>query len=85
MFCRVRPLLPDDGVGTDASVISYPTSVETLGRGIDVIQSGMDVLFLFCLSLIEFNLNRRVLLKYSFFLLINAYFTVNRAKDSFHI
>ncbi|KAF2305019.1 hypothetical protein GH714_001098 [Hevea brasiliensis] len=32
VFCRVRPLLPDDSVGTEASVISYPTSVETLGQ-----------------------------------------------------
>lgn len=55
MFCRVRPLLPEDGVGTDASVISYPTSVEGLGRGIDVIQSGKDVLFV-SLQPLKFNL-----------------------------
>ncbi|XP_044462357.1 kinesin-like protein KIN-14C [Mangifera indica] len=47
VFCRVRPLLPEDGVGTDASVISYPTSVEGLGRGIDVIQSGKKIPFTF--------------------------------------
>ena len=41
VFCRVRPLLPDDGAGTDNSVISYPTSVESKGRGIELIQSGM--------------------------------------------
>ncbi|KAM3701633.1 hypothetical protein ACB098_05G187200 [Castanea mollissima] len=39
VFCRVRPLLPEDGVGTEATVIAYPTSTETLGRGIDLVQS----------------------------------------------
>lgn len=43
MFCRVRPLLPDDGNTTESPVISYPTSIETLGRGIDLVQSGMDM------------------------------------------
>uniref|UniRef100_A0A1J3I3E2 Kinesin-like protein n=1 Tax=Noccaea caerulescens TaxID=107243 RepID=A0A1J3I3E2_NOCCA len=40
VFCRVRPLLPDDGGRQEASVIAYPTSSESLGRGIDVVQSG---------------------------------------------
>ncbi|KAF5942733.1 hypothetical protein HYC85_020375 [Camellia sinensis] len=40
VFCRVRPLLPDDGVGTEAKVFSYPTSTEALGRGIDLLQNG---------------------------------------------
>ena len=44
MFCRVRPLLPDDGAGQEASVISYPTSTESLGRGIDLLQNGTDIL-----------------------------------------
>ncbi|KAF8030049.1 hypothetical protein BT93_E2468 [Corymbia citriodora subsp. variegata] len=39
VFCRVRPLLSDDGPGTE-TVISYPTSTETLGRGIELLQSG---------------------------------------------
>ncbi|KAA8519950.1 hypothetical protein F0562_014140 [Nyssa sinensis] len=39
VFCRVRPLLPDDGAGTEKAVISYPTSTESLGRGIDLIQN----------------------------------------------
>ncbi|KAG7962733.1 hypothetical protein I3843_09G079700 [Carya illinoinensis] len=39
VFCRVRPLLPDDGVATEATLISYPTSTEALGRGIDLMQS----------------------------------------------
>jgi kinesin family protein C1 len=34
-------VLPDDGAGSEPPVISYPTSTEALGRGIDVIQSGM--------------------------------------------
>ncbi|KAG2688120.1 hypothetical protein I3760_09G079300 [Carya illinoinensis] len=38
VFCRVRPLLPDDGVATEATLISYPTSTESLGRGIDLMQ-----------------------------------------------
>jgi kinesin family protein C1 len=41
VFCRVRPVLPDDVAGSEQPVISYPTSTEALGRGIDVIQSGM--------------------------------------------
>lgn len=47
VFCRVRPLLPDDGVGAEASVISYPTSVEALGRGVDLMQSGQKYPFMF--------------------------------------
>ncbi|OMO76685.1 hypothetical protein CCACVL1_15493 [Corchorus capsularis] len=47
VFCRVRPLLPDDGAATEAPVISYPTSVESLGRGIDLIQSGNKYPFTF--------------------------------------
>ena len=44
MFCRVRPLLPDDGPGTDM-VVSYPTSTEALGRGIELLQSGKGTSF----------------------------------------
>ncbi|KAJ4703279.1 Kinesin-like protein [Melia azedarach] len=47
VFCRVRPLLPDDGVGTDSSVVAYPSSVESLGRGIDLVQSGQKYPFTF--------------------------------------
>ncbi|XP_062087449.1 kinesin-like protein KIN-14C [Humulus lupulus] len=47
VFCRVRPLLPDDGVGTENAVVSYPTSTEALGRGIDVLQSGQKYPFTF--------------------------------------
>ncbi|KAG2697865.1 hypothetical protein I3760_07G125000 [Carya illinoinensis] len=47
VFCRVRPLLPDDGVATETAVIAYPTSTETLGRGIDLMQSGQKHPFTF--------------------------------------
>ncbi|XP_041023436.1 kinesin-like protein KIN-14C [Juglans microcarpa x Juglans regia] len=47
VFCRVRPLLPDDGVETEATLISYPTSTEALGRGIDLMQSGQKYPFTF--------------------------------------
>ncbi|XP_050288816.1 kinesin-like protein KIN-14C isoform X2 [Quercus robur] len=47
VFCRVRPLLPEDGVGTESTVIAYPTSTETLGRGIDLVQSGQKYPFTF--------------------------------------
>ncbi|OVA13153.1 Kinesin [Macleaya cordata] len=46
VFCRVRPLLPDDGA-TDTTVISYPTSTESQGRGIDLLQSGQKHPFTF--------------------------------------
>ncbi|KAF9598074.1 hypothetical protein IFM89_024108 [Coptis chinensis] len=40
VFCRVRPMLRDDGASVEASVICYPTSTESLGRGIDLLQNG---------------------------------------------
>ncbi|KAI7990418.1 Kinesin-like protein KIN-14C [Camellia lanceoleosa] len=40
VFCRVRPLLPDDGAGTKTPVVSYPTSMESQDRRIELIQSG---------------------------------------------
>lgn len=43
VFCRVRPLLPDDSCSTEGRVISYPTSTEALGRGIDIMQNGMSL------------------------------------------
>ena len=36
----MRPLLPEDGISTEGKVISYPTSTEALGRGIDMVQNG---------------------------------------------
>lgn len=40
VFCRVRPLLSDDGVETENKVVSFPTAMETLGRGIDLTLNG---------------------------------------------
>lgn len=39
VFCRVRPLLPGENNGDE--IISYPTSLEAFGRGIDLMQNGM--------------------------------------------
>ncbi|KAB2601067.1 kinesin-1 [Pyrus ussuriensis x Pyrus communis] len=47
VFCRVRPLLPDDANATDAPVVSYPTGTESLGRGLDLVQSGQKFNFTF--------------------------------------
>ncbi|XP_044487386.1 kinesin-like protein KIN-14N isoform X1 [Mangifera indica] len=47
VFCRVRPLLPDDSCSTEGRVISYPTSTEALGRGIDIMQNGQKHSFTF--------------------------------------
>ncbi|XP_077222386.1 kinesin-like protein KIN-14D [Tasmannia lanceolata] len=47
VFCRVRPLLPDDDCGgTEVEVVSYPTTTE-LGRGIDLMQNGQKYPFTF--------------------------------------
>ncbi|KAL0306427.1 UNVERIFIED_CONTAM: Kinesin-like protein KIN-14C [Sesamum radiatum] len=47
VFCRVRPILSDDGVGTDTKVVSFPTSAEAQGRGIDLTQNGQKLSFTF--------------------------------------
>lgn len=47
VFCRVRPLLPDDGAGTEMTAIAYPTSVESQGRGVDLLQNGQKYQFTF--------------------------------------
>lgn len=39
VFCRVRPLLSDDAA-TEMKAISFPTAMESLGRGIDLLQNG---------------------------------------------
>ncbi|KAG0449957.1 hypothetical protein HPP92_027019 [Vanilla planifolia] len=48
VFCRVRPALPevDSGVA-DALVVSYPTGVEYLGRGIDLMHNAQKYSFTF--------------------------------------
>ncbi|OIW15461.1 hypothetical protein TanjilG_28660 [Lupinus angustifolius] len=47
VFCRVRPLLPDEVCNTDGKLISYPTSMEAAGRGIDLTQNGQKHAFKF--------------------------------------
>ncbi|KAG6491371.1 hypothetical protein ZIOFF_052711 [Zingiber officinale] len=48
VFCRVRPLLlPTYSNGTDGAVVSYPTSLEFLGRGIDLAQNAQVYSFAF--------------------------------------
>jgi kinesin family protein C1 len=41
VFCRVRPLIPEDSPGADGKVVSYPTTTEALGRAIELTQNGM--------------------------------------------
>eukprot|EP00252_Welwitschia_mirabilis_P009338 TRINITY_DN2186_c0_g3_i1.p1 TRINITY_DN2186_c0_g3~~TRINITY_DN2186_c0_g3_i1.p1 ORF type:complete len:778 (-),score=172.12 TRINITY_DN2186_c0_g3_i1:517-2850(-) len=38
VFCRVRPLLAEDGYSEDKLVVQYPTSMELRGRGIELLQ-----------------------------------------------
>ncbi|KAG9143182.1 hypothetical protein Leryth_010113, partial [Lithospermum erythrorhizon] len=40
VFCRVRPFLFDEVVSTETKVVSFPTSPDTIGRGIDLTQNG---------------------------------------------
>ncbi|KAM1873787.1 hypothetical protein ACFX13_007582 [Malus domestica] len=47
VFCRVRPLLVDEDLSTEGKVISYPTSMDALGRGIDLVQPGQKHSFTF--------------------------------------
>ncbi|XP_008778969.2 kinesin-like protein KIN-14H isoform X1 [Phoenix dactylifera] len=48
VFCRVRPILPDsDSSGIEGPVVSYPTSVESLGRGIDLMHHAQKYSFTF--------------------------------------
>ncbi|CAA6658320.1 unnamed protein product [Spirodela intermedia] len=48
VFCRVRPLHPDDDdSGLETSVVSYPSSLESLGRGIDLTHNGQKYPFTF--------------------------------------
>ncbi|KAK2447120.1 kinesin protein KIN-14N [Trifolium repens] len=46
VFCRVRPLLPDDGPAADM-VVSFPSSTDALGRGVELAQSGQKYSFTF--------------------------------------
>ncbi|QCD87196.1 kinesin-like protein KIN-14N isoform X1 [Vigna unguiculata] len=47
VFCRVRPLLPDESCSTEGKIFSYPTSMETSGRAIDLAQNGQKHAFTF--------------------------------------
>ncbi|KAL2931148.1 Kinesin-like protein KIN-14C [Bienertia sinuspersici] len=47
VFCRVRPLLPEDGCASELPVISYPSSTEGPEQGIDLMQSGQKYAFTF--------------------------------------
>ncbi|XP_061361242.1 kinesin-like protein KIN-14N [Gastrolobium bilobum] len=47
VFCRVRPLLPDESCSTEGKIFSYPTSMEATGRGIDLAQNGQKHSFTF--------------------------------------
>ncbi|KAJ4822702.1 Kinesin-like protein KIN-14N [Turnera subulata] len=47
VFCRVRPLLPEDSPGSEGKVLTYPTTMEALGRGIDLLQQGQKFSFTF--------------------------------------
>ncbi|XP_010539269.1 PREDICTED: kinesin-like protein KIN-14N [Tarenaya hassleriana] len=47
VFCRVRPLLPGENSSDEGKAISYPTSLESLGRGIDLMQNGQKHAFTF--------------------------------------
>ncbi|KAI3768925.1 hypothetical protein L6452_00021 [Arctium lappa] len=47
VFCRVRPLLLDEGVDNETKIISFPTTIETLGRGIELVQHGQSHPFMF--------------------------------------
>ncbi|XP_009794105.1 kinesin-like protein KIN-14C [Nicotiana tabacum] len=47
VFCRVRPLQSDDTISAAGKVISFPTSTEAQGRGIDLTQNGQKLSFTF--------------------------------------
>ncbi|KAG5003461.1 hypothetical protein JHK86_027600 [Glycine max] len=47
VFCRVRPLLADESCSTEGKIFSYPTSMETSGRAIDLAQNGQKHSFTF--------------------------------------
>ncbi|KAJ0961331.1 hypothetical protein J5N97_000636 [Dioscorea zingiberensis] len=48
VFCRVRPLLPDKECNvTEGAIVSYPTSTEFIGRGIDLMHHAQQYSFTF--------------------------------------
>ncbi|KAH1199953.1 Kinesin-like protein KIN-14M [Glycine max] len=51
VFCRVRPLLADESCSTEDKIFSYPTSMETSGRAIDLAQNGLSTGSPMCASM----------------------------------
>ncbi|KAK6917386.1 Spindle pole body-associated protein Vik1/Cik1, microtubule binding domain [Dillenia turbinata] len=47
VFCRVRPMISDGGAATESASILYPSSLETLGRGVELMQNGQKLAFTF--------------------------------------
>lgn len=47
VFCRVRPLLADESCSSEGKIISYPTSMEASGRGVELTQNGQKHSFTF--------------------------------------
>nr|XP_043628795.1 kinesin-like protein KIN-14N [Erigeron canadensis] len=47
VFCRVRPLLFEDAADTETKTVSFPTTTENLGRGIELLQQGQKHSFTF--------------------------------------
>jgi len=47
VFCRVRPLLADESCSAEGKIFSYPTSMETSGRAIDLAQNGISVVMMY--------------------------------------
>ncbi|KAL5548234.1 hypothetical protein UlMin_003465 [Ulmus minor] len=47
VFCRVRPLLPDEDSKSEGKIFSFPTSMEQHERGIDLAQNGQKHSFTF--------------------------------------
>ncbi|XP_076895679.1 kinesin-like protein KIN-14N [Bidens hawaiensis] len=47
VFCRVRPLLLEDAAEDEPKAVSFPTSAENAGRGIELLQHGQKHAFVF--------------------------------------
>ncbi|KAF5773858.1 putative minus-end-directed kinesin ATPase [Helianthus annuus] len=47
VFCRVRPLLSDDGADNEPKTVSFPTTTDNMGRGIELLQNGQKHSFIF--------------------------------------
>ncbi|CAM8909305.1 unnamed protein product [Rhodiola kirilowii] len=47
VFCRVRPLLPEDDASMEAKAILFPASTESADRALDLMQNGQKLSFTF--------------------------------------